>query len=156
MVERTVSTEALLWTAGGRIAAVLAQRLLTDAVAYLQNYLQERIESYYSIRVVQAVAKFDLPTFTSTNVQKQMENRNYGLSYADTTWEVVVTIIQTFSTTIRVASQFGVVFNVLRGHQEAAVLGMLTSAKFILDAVNTFKPDRWVGGTQINDSFACL
>ena len=147
MVERTVSTEALLWTAGGRIAAVLVQRLLTDAVEYLQSYLHERIERYYSVRVVQAVAEFDLPTFTSTTVHKQIENRNYGLSYADTTWEVIVIIVQTFSTAIRVSSQFGVVFNVLRGHQEAAVLGMLTSAKFILDALNTFKADRWVGGT---------
>ncbi|RXW18382.1 hypothetical protein EST38_g7471 [Candolleomyces aberdarensis] len=145
MVERTVSTEALLWTAGGRIAAVLAQRLLGEAANHVETFLQERIEEYYSVRVVQAVAKFDLPTFSGTKVQRRVGRRHNSSIYSQLTWNAVASVIETIATAIRVSSQFGIVFNVLRGHQDAAVLGLVTSVKFILEAFNTFKPMRWEG-----------
>ncbi|KAJ2920908.1 hypothetical protein H1R20_g16186, partial [Candolleomyces eurysporus] len=145
MVERTVSTEALLWTAGGRIAAVLAQRLLAEAVNYVETFLQERIEEYYSVRIVQTTAKFDLPTFSDTKIREWVGHHRSKSAYANLIWDAIASVLETITTTIRVSSQFGIVFNVLRGHQDAAVLGLVTSVKFILDALKTFKHRGWDG-----------
>jgi hypothetical protein len=149
MVERTVSTEALLWTAGGRIAAVLAQRLLTDAVEYVETFVQKRIEEHYSVRALQTLAKLDFPTFSDTNVRSQIMRNKYAGSFPEVTWDAVRYVIQSVATAIRVSSQFGVAFKVLRGHQEAAALGLIASVNFILDALNILKPDRFVGGTSL-------
>ena len=117
---------AILRAAGGRFIVELIIKILYAVDNDLELYLKNRIQLYWSLRIVQRTSCLDLPTFTDEKTGAQLEssgsNRRYPDDFISTSWEAFTDVVSLFTCFVSIASELTVMLSVFREHSEAPFL----------------------------------
>ena len=145
---RTVDASHLLYVSAGRIACSLGRRAMMVLAYRIQEPLAARIRRWYGVRLFHARARLDLPTYETTNVQRQLDSVS-GPEFGGST--VAFVTLETAATFIRagtqVVAQCFALLRVLGGHRDGFLLCAITLLCMggrWLSEFSTFQPARGV------------
>ncbi|KAJ7037377.1 P-loop containing nucleoside triphosphate hydrolase protein [Mycena alexandri] len=122
---RTVDRDLLFQVALSRLICSAATRLLQHAQSRLYRPLNERIRQHFAVQAFHARARLDVPTYTDSAVQRQLENSTSS-SRSSIAWNNVLTILHLISTGVELVSQFSVLFAMLRDQRDGPLLATLS------------------------------
>ena len=71
---RTVDASHLLYVSAARIACDLGWHAMVVLARRIEVPLTARIRQWYGVRLFHARARLDLPTYETTNVQRQLDD----------------------------------------------------------------------------------
>ena len=143
---RTVDKDELFRICASRIACDVAIHILSVISTHvIRHPLQSRILRWYDVRLFQARARLDVPTYETTNVQRQLDDAssiNYGQSVAFQTLQMAVRITRTLA---QLGAQVLVLLRVLSGQPDGILLAVLTITSQTvhwISAMKLFEPSR--------------
>ncbi|KAF8151968.1 P-loop containing nucleoside triphosphate hydrolase protein [Mycena galopus ATCC 62051] len=122
---RTVDRSLLMKVVGSRLVCNAITRLLVHGQTLLFRPLNERIRQYYAVHDFRARARLDVPTFSDSAVQRQLENSTSS-GRTSIAWNNVLIVISLFSTGLELLSQFSVLFSLLRDQRDGPILATLS------------------------------
>ncbi|KAJ6573835.1 P-loop containing nucleoside triphosphate hydrolase protein [Mycena vulgaris] len=122
---RSVDRHLLLQVAASRLICAAATRLLNHGQGLLYRPLNERIRQHYAVQSFQARARLDVPTYSDSAVQRQLDDSSTS-SRTSVAWNNVLTTLQLFATGIELVSQFSVLINMLRDQRDGPLLATLS------------------------------
>ncbi|KZT24691.1 P-loop containing nucleoside triphosphate hydrolase protein [Neolentinus lepideus HHB14362 ss-1] len=151
---RTVDKRFLFRIAGGRIACVLAVRVLAHLQQIIATPLQTRVKRFYSLHIFHALARLDLPTYEDTSVQRQIE-ASYSRSGYGPAWDAVKTVATLGSTVMQIVSQLTVLVAVLREQPEGPLLTSIAVVQTTIEYLSLRRyivpPTIWAATTKNSD-----
>ncbi len=140
---RTVDANHLLHVSAGRILCSLASAQVPHQGA--AHALTARIRRWYGVRVFHARARLDVPTYETTNVQRQLDEVSpefAGETIAFKTLETAATFIRTGT---QLAAQGLALLQVLGGHRDGFLLCAITLSSqgaYWVSQLKAFQPAR--------------
>ncbi|KAJ7171705.1 P-loop containing nucleoside triphosphate hydrolase protein [Mycena crocata] len=122
---RTVDVPVLMQVAASRLICSAITRLLRHGQGRLYKPLNERIRQHYAVQSFGARARLDVPTYSDSAVQRQLE---HSVTSARTSiaWNNVVQTFHLFSTGVQLVSQFSVLVNMLRHQRDGPLLATMS------------------------------
>ncbi|KAG1825435.1 P-loop containing nucleoside triphosphate hydrolase protein [Suillus subaureus] len=137
METRTVDTAVVIHVAVGRVTCAVASHLLRHIQSRIRIPVNMSIKQFYARHIFHSMARLDLPTFTDSAVQKQLDfaaqHRVLGTSLA---WEAIQGLTNLVATATSMFSQLFVLFTVVRKQQDGPLLVILGFSQSML---------RWYG-----------
>ncbi|KAK7064847.1 ABC transporter related protein [Favolaschia claudopus] len=122
---RTVDRGVLFQVAASRLICNAITRLLNHGQALIYRPLNERIRRHYSVHTFQARARLDVPTFSDSAVQRQLDNITTS-SRTSIAWNNVQQILHLLSTGVELVSQFSVLYNLLQDQRDGILLATIS------------------------------
>ncbi|KAI6137034.1 P-loop containing nucleoside triphosphate hydrolase protein [Pisolithus sp. B1] len=153
--KRTVDKDILLRVAAGRMACIVAERILHYCRSRITVPLNRSIKQYYSAHIFQAMARLDLPTFEDPAVQRQLESAWTTSWRSSIAWETIEITTNMFMTFIRLLSQLSVLISILRDQRDGPLLAILSFSQslFQWSSMREFSlnPLVWAATTKNQD-----
>ncbi|KAG1845090.1 P-loop containing nucleoside triphosphate hydrolase protein [Suillus subalutaceus] len=119
METHTVDTAVVIHVAVGRVTCAVASHLLQHIESRIRIPINMSIKQFYATHIFHSMARLDLPTFTDSAVQMQLDfaahHRMMGTSLA---WEAVQGLTSLATTATSMLSQLFVLLTVLRKQQD--------------------------------------
>ncbi|KAJ7691891.1 P-loop containing nucleoside triphosphate hydrolase protein [Mycena rosella] len=114
---RSVERYLLFQVAASRLVCAAITRLPFYGQSLLFRPLNDRIQQHYAVKTFHAQARLDIPTYTNSAVQRQLDNSSAG-SRTSIAWNNVLKIFELLSTVIELVSQFSVLISMLRDQRD--------------------------------------
>ncbi|EIW86264.1 P-loop containing nucleoside triphosphate hydrolase protein [Coniophora puteana RWD-64-598 SS2] len=155
--QRTVDIDTLIHVAGGRVACTIASRLLSYGRSRLGLPLNSRIRQHYSTHIFHSMARLDVPTFSDSAVQRQLESA-WSTSYrSSVAWETIQMTSAVMTTSLRLISQMSVLVAVLRDQRDGPLLAIMSFSQSLFSWY-TMRKGGWKSGavwaaTTKNDDY---
>ncbi|KAI6133883.1 P-loop containing nucleoside triphosphate hydrolase protein [Pisolithus croceorrhizus] len=153
--KRTVNKDILLRVATGRMACIVAERILHYCRSRITVPLNRSIKQYYSAHIFQAMARLDLPTFEDPAVQRQLESAWTTSWRSSIAWETIEITTNMFMTFIRLLSQLSVLISILRDQRDGPLLAILSFSQSLFQWSSmrgfSLNPLVWAATTKNQD-----
>ncbi|KAG2030068.1 P-loop containing nucleoside triphosphate hydrolase protein [Suillus americanus] len=138
METHTVDKAVVIHVAVGRVTCAVASHLLRHIESRIRIPINMSIKQFYATHIFHSMARLDLPTFTDSAVQKQLDfalhHRMMGTSLA---WQAVQGLTSLAATATSMLSQLFVLFTVLRKQQDGPLLVILGFSQSMLRCYRT-------------------
>ena len=148
---RTVEKDDLFRICVGRIACSMGARLPWVIKLRTQQPLMARIRRFYSVRLFHARARLDVPTYESTNVQRQLDDASTEILGRTVAWGMLEKAASLVRAGMQLVAQSLVLLQVLRGQRDGLLLAALTMTSQSVSWIktfNVFQPSRGTLSTR--------
>lgn len=135
MERRTVDKSLLAHMTLGALGCKLAERLLEAARSKVSLPLQDRINKHYAVRLFEARARLDLPTFDDSAVQRQLDSAS-SVNGQGVAWGTISMVSGLVSTFLKIATQVTVLATVLKSQRDGLLLAVLCLIPSLSDYMN--------------------
>ncbi|PIL33930.1 ATP-binding cassette transporter [Ganoderma sinense ZZ0214-1] len=155
---RTVDASHLLHVSAGRIMCSLAQRAMAILSFRVQEPLTARIGRWYGVRLFHARARLDLPTYETTNVQRQLDEvfPESDLGKIPVAFEALQTAAIFVRAGTQVLAQGFALMQVLGEHRDGLLLCVITGLSqgtMWFSQLNAMQPTRVWAATTTNEEY---
>ncbi|KAH9054293.1 HlyB/MsbA family ABC transporter [Lactarius vividus] len=126
---RAVDPRLLFRVAGGRALCTAAEHALGYASERVTTALSARVQQFYSGRIFRSMARLDVPTWDDPSVSSQIKALQPRISGTESVaLTAVMTLVETGSAFLRMFSEGGVLFRVLREQGDGSLLVLASLA----------------------------
>ena len=146
MDTHAVDKGEMLKICAGRMACAVVMHLLDMISCHIiRQPLTSRILRWYDVRLFQARARLDLPTYGFTNVQRQLDDAssiNLGRSVAYQTLQTAVSVVKTIAQMVAQAIILGRVLGRQRDGTLPATLAISSQVVHWMSVYRVLEPSR--------------
>ncbi|KAJ7583263.1 P-loop containing nucleoside triphosphate hydrolase protein [Mycena floridula] len=128
---RAVDKNLLFRVAAGRFGCSVATRALNLAEHKVVVPLNKAIKKFYSAHTFHAMARLDVPTFSDSLVQRQLEQSLSPNSSSSIAWDTVTMALNLLRAFTQLVSQMSVLARVLHGQPDGYLLLFLCLARTV-------------------------
>ncbi|KAI0757785.1 HlyB/MsbA family ABC transporter [Daedaleopsis nitida] len=152
---RTVDKEQLIRISIGTGACTIASWFLSRVQRGVVHPLNGRIRRWWAVHSFHAQARLDLPTFEQGHVRRQLNQTSDNYRGQAVVWQTLELVTDILSAVMQLLAQLVVLFQVLRGHRDGVMLGLLTlfsETLYWISKTSVMRPVRvWVATTFNKD-----
>ncbi|KZT68757.1 P-loop containing nucleoside triphosphate hydrolase protein [Daedalea quercina L-15889] len=129
---RTVDQDFLVRISAGRMGCAVLGRLLGHVKTSISYPLSNRLKQHYTVHLLYARARLDLPTFEDPAVQRQLEEASQS-SRGGVAWDTFSMVVSAVSTAIHITSEVSMLVAVLRDQPDSTLLATICLSQSLLD-----------------------
>ena len=116
----------------GTLGCKLVERVLEHARSLVTFPLRARLNSHYTVRIFEARARLDVPTFDDPASQRQLDSAS-SVNGQGVAWGTISMVSSLVSTFLKIVTQVSVLAEVLKHQPDGLLLAILCVAPSMTD-----------------------